>query len=372
MKIMLKSKRWLKTIYTPLLTIIMMTIISCDNMITDALDDTSYEYYLYTSNQNSQNISMFKIAEDGRLVLSDILEIPGTPYSIRTNPQGKYVYVLSLTDTVFGFNVAADGSLLYMTGKVTGSQPHSFVINSYGTRIFTINYYASTISQFQVSSDGLITSAGTAQSARTQSNFSTLHTAGTALYVTTESGYISHFPIGSDDNLTGARTDYAISSPREPVVHPGGNYLYMPQRDGVALKQISVIQLNSDGSPGSSGTLTVVSTTITGGFPGFCTFDKKGEFFYVPTTSADKVEVYMWNSSNGSLSLIDSVNAGTGPFDVIIHPNGRFLYCQNITSNTISAFSIGSDGRLTSLASEVSTGGSQALRMCIVQRLKHD
>jgi len=55
----------------------------------------------------------------------------------------------------------------------------------------------------------------------------------------------------------------------------------------------------------------------------------------------------------GVATYTGSVSAGNGPFGIAINPAGTFLYVANFDDNSISSFSVGSGGALTSLGSPI-------------------
>ena len=78
----------------------------------------------------------------------------------------------------------------------------------------------------------------------------------------------------------------------------------------------------------------------------------RAQFVYVANFSGNSVSAYSI-SSNGA--LIQNVPgspfaAGTAPFSVAIDPTGKFVYVANILANNVSAYSISSNGALTQVS----------------------
>lgn len=87
-----------------------------------------------------------------------------------------------------------------------------------------------------------------------------------------------------------------------------------------------------------------------------------GKFLYCANLFSNTVTAYQIQA-DGSLAVIKSFATGAGPVECAITPNGQFLYTAN-TSSTISAFQINADGTLTSLGdtpSVVSTATTLAI-----------
>lgn len=108
----------------------------------------------------------------------------------------------------------------------------------------------------------------------------------------------------------------------------------------------------------TTGALTAVagspfSTDVSGGSGTmWIDVDPSGRFLYVPNRGAATVSVFGIDST-GKLSEIAGspfASGGGDAFVVEVHPNGRFVYVSNRSSvGSITAFSVGTDGTLTSL-----------------------
>jgi 6-phosphogluconolactonase len=70
--------------------------------------------------------------------------------------------------------------------------------------------------------------------------------------------------------------------------------------------------------------------------------DAANRFAFVPDLGLDKVLIYRFDSTKGSLVANDppsgSVKAGAGPRHFALHPNGRFAYVINEINCTVTAF----------------------------------
>ncbi len=96
---------------------------------------------------------------------------------------------------------------------------------------------------------------------------------------------------------------------------------------------------------------------LTPGFgPRHLDFDPAGRFVYVMNEMAGKVAVFAWDSSRGVLTDVQTISSLPDGFtgtntsaEIRVHPSGRFLYCTNRgDDNSIAAFAVDSaTGRLT-------------------------
>jgi 6-phosphogluconolactonase (cycloisomerase 2 family) len=99
------------------------------------------------------------------------------------------------------------------------------------------------------------------------------------------------------------------------------------------------------------GVLSTISASVPTGQTAACwvVVTADGRFTYTTNTGSNSVSGYSIGS-DGTLTLLagDAFPAGTGPIDMAIA--GRFLYALNAGSDDISAYSIGDDGSLSTIA----------------------
>lgn len=102
-----------------------------------------------------------------------------------------------------------------------------------------------------------------------------------------------------------------------------------------------------------------------GSGPRHMTFHPNGRWAYVINELASTVAFLEYDSSAGALRTVQIISTLPEGYDgpqnttaeVLVHPNGRFLYGSNRGSNTIAVFAIDpSSGRLSAVE-RVSTGG---------------
>jgi 6-phosphogluconolactonase len=102
-----------------------------------------------------------------------------------------------------------------------------------------------------------------------------------------------------------------------------------------------------------------------GSGPRHMTFHTSGRWAYVINELASTVTVLEYESDSGVLKALQTISTLPAGYDgpanttaeVLVHPNGRFLYGSNRGSNTIAVFSIDmSDGRLAPVE-RAPTGG---------------
>lgn len=93
------------------------------------------------------------------------------------------------------------------------------------------------------------------------------------------------------------------------------------------------------------------------------------KFIYAANVTSGTVSIYSINPVTGTLVAVGSpVNSGGGnPNGLFFHPSGNFLYVTNQTGNSVSAFSVASDGTLTAIAgSPFATTGASNINGLVV------
>jgi 6-phosphogluconolactonase len=106
------------------------------------------------------------------------------------------------------------------------------------------------------------------------------------------------------------------------------------------------------------------STVTPGSGPRHAKFHPNGRWVYVISEIASTVTAFNWDSTNGALAEFQFVSTLPDDFkgtntaaEIMIHPNGKFLYASNRGDNSLAVFSIDqTTGRLTPVE-HVSTAG---------------
>ena len=111
--------------------------------------------------------------------------------------------------------------------------------------------------------------------------------------------------------------------------------------------------------------------TIGGGGPRHFAFHPEGEYVYSNNELANSINVFGRDAERGVLTEIQVISTLPVDFDgecytadIKITPNGRYLYCSNRMHDSIAAYGIGGDGRL-SLVDIYSSRGNFAQNLAI-------
>ncbi len=136
--------------------------------------------------------------------------------------------------------------------------------------------------------------------------------------------------------------------PSSVVVDPSGKFAYVatgntPGSGG----SVSMYTINA-----TNGALTSIGTIAAGTDPGSLAVDPAGEFAYVTNSGSNDVSMYTINATNGALTSIGTIAAGTDPVSVAVDPAGEFAYVTNSNSNDASMYTIdAATGALTFIGS---------------------
>ncbi len=139
---------------------------------------------------------------------------------------------------------------------------------------------------------------------------------------------------------------------RDLVRHPSGNYLYLADiTDGTInqwtydeFDQIAEMDAGASAAPDYLGA----------GFSALVV-QPDGSHVYAADFSQDRIARFLVGP-DGSLSYVDYIAAGNGPFKLELHPDGNWLYALNRLDGTVSMYAIQGDGALVSLGAAQAMG----------------
>jgi DNA-binding beta-propeller fold protein YncE len=227
-----------------------------------------------------------------------------SPVNVLMDPAGKYLYEADSLHGIRAFRVQADNTL-------TQNGPDFNDINTqYGAAAIAPDgktLYASGVSgpQFtpsiridHINSDGTLTNMG---SVADNAFGMRVAPSGAFLIVFNDAG-ITTYLIGATGTLTkGASVSSSLSAPIQTAITPNGKNLYLAASVANSnSKSIEQFAVHADGS------LTALSPAV--------------------------------------------VSVGNNPFDIVVTPDGKFLYVVNSADSTLSQFKINADGTLTPLS----------------------
>jgi 6-phosphogluconolactonase len=296
--------------------------------------------YVTSNTQNPGQINAYYLdSETGNL--RQLVDSPypsggRNPVYEVTSPNGLNLYVANHDDnTIVRFAIGTDGKLYPLqTVNTPGTEPVSLAINSSGTDLYVLDYYAP-------ASPG-------------QPSYTDLNPGPGAVIV---------LPLDASTGAMGAALTVGVSNyfqvqcfPTNMTLTPDGNYLFVTNTNAVVVTTsppvTGTVPTLPAGCP-NSGTLSGFSVTTagtpstlsgspfstgTGSEPTGITADPGSGAIYV--TDAALNLVYTYSISGGTIARTSSAITGTMPMGALVA--GNFLYVANYNGGTLSSYSLSS------------------------------
>jgi 6-phosphogluconolactonase len=221
------------------------------------------------------------------------------------------------------------GQLKFLNRVPAGGADTSYVsLDQTGHYVFAANYSGGNIAVFAIKPDGSLGE---------------------------RTAFVQH--TGSSVNPLRQTHAYAHSI----IVDPSNRFALVAD---LGLDKVFVYRFNAQ-----DGTLTPNDPPFVnikpGSGPRHVKFHPNGRWVYVISEIASTVTAFNWNSTNGTLAEFQSVSAlpvdfkGTNTSaEIMVHPNGKFLYASNRGDDSLAVFAIDqATGKLT-LVEHVPSGGN--------------
>jgi 6-phosphogluconolactonase (cycloisomerase 2 family) len=261
--------------------------------------------WLLAVNAGSNDISVFRVADDGRLVMTDREGARGTdPVSLTVNGDTAYVLDAGGSGNIAGFRLDK-GNLHYLAGSMrplsgAATNPAEVAFSTDGRFLVVTERATNSLDTYKVSAAGWAGSP-----------------------VTTASS--GPTPYG-----------FAFDLRNHPIVSEATN------------STLSSYRLSSAGA-------TVISASVpTGGIAAcWVTVTPNGRWAFDTNAHGGTVSSFEVHA-NGAIELAHSVAANTGtgsaPLDLQVTSDGRFLYVNEAGANLIGGYRIGAGGTLAALS----------------------
>lgn len=362
-------------------------------LLSCAASNTIDFVYVTSNLQNPGQINVFEVdSESGAL-----FQIADSPYPSGgrnpvgevTSPNGKNLYVANHDDnTIVEFAIGTDGKLYpIQTVNTPGTEPVALAINSAGTQLYVLDYYApatpghpsytdlnpgpGALVAYPVAVDaksgigtiGSPEAAGPANYLPVQCfptnlavtpNGSYVYVTNTnAVLVTTSppvtgtvptlpaacpaSGTVSAFAVNGSSIAPVAGSPFPTGAGSEPtgiIADPDNNSVYVTD---AALNKLYTYSVQSGGVISLAGTVGTGNQPMGGTV---VTPAASGKYLYVTNYNDGSLSIYSLTS--GLPSLITTTNAGaSGPLCVLADPNtSRFLYASDYIGGTIGGMEL--------------------------------
>jgi len=264
----------------------------------------------------------------------------------------------------------ASGGLIQLAGSPVTAGPgvQSLALHPSGTFLYAANSGQNNVSAYTVGSNGSIAEI-TRVNAGTAPTLAVMDPSGNFLYVGNSGSFdISVFAIDSKGTLTAVPqcTSTGTCSATAPIglsalnmaVPPSGNFLYITGQQGLQ-GYIEVFPL----SQGILGQPVAGSPFFTGSAPyGLAIASGTGNGFLYTANKLDNSISEFTINSDGSLKQLSNSPIGetfTSPVSLAVDKTGKFLFVANQGNGNLVGYSIGSDGSLQLVSGSPFITGTQ-------------
>jgi 6-phosphogluconolactonase len=308
--------------------------------------------FAYVVNGGSEDTTTFRVDPD-----TGTLTQVGSAVPAGSGPEGiaiavgglfPFVYVANRTsDSVSAFVVdPATGVLNPRDGALVGDGPGALAVESSGRLLFVANANSDDVTTLSIQqSTGSIAAFGPDTATGNAPVAVAADPAGRFLFVL-NAGELSAFEIiALTGELGPAGSVPSAAQPAAIAVDPTGRFVYVANG---ASDDVTAFRIDRD-----VDVLTQVGAPVLAGdFPSAVAVEPTGRFAYVANTTSDDVTAFRIDPSTGALTVLGAaVPAGNGPTALAVDPSGRFLHVTNRSSDDVTTFAIRVNGSLTPIES---------------------
>ena len=364
---------------------------SAEDLLTgDPAETRSYFTYIGTytgaigNGGNGQGIYLYRMnASNGRLSLIKIASEITNPSWIAFDPSRTHLYAVNEVSNFNGTNGSvssfavnrSNGDLVFLNSVSSeGAGPAHLSVDTSGKFVLVANYGGGSIAVLPILPDGSLGSASDtrqdvdslgpkqATNAPPGSFAISGHDAPHAHMILTDptGKYLLYTDLAQDriyvynfNNATGTLSGGNFASlppgdgPRHVAFHPNGKWLYSIQEEASTIAYFQFDPTN--GSLTAQQTISTLPARFTGtNFTSEIMVSPDGRFLYAANRLHDTIAVFSIDESGGLTRAGESSTLGDYPRSFNIEPTGKFLYVCNQRSDAVTCFRIdGTTGLLT-------------------------
>lgn len=295
--------------------------------------------YVGTYTPNGGGIYLFRIDRaSGALTQLQVIDDIRNPSWLAMNPAQTRLYAVSQIDdyqgtrggAVVSYAIDADSCALRRLGAVAsgGGNPAYVSVHPSGKFVFAANYGGGSVAVFPVLPDGSL-----APASDVRPSIGARH-----------HGHAVDDPPGQ----------FAVSDHEEAHVHmvapdPTGQFVLA---NDAGLDLTLIWRLDAEAGRLLPSDMPVVEAP-SGSAPRHFVFHPNGKYFYNLYEHDAKVAVYDYDGSNGFMRYKQTVSTLPPRFagsnlsaEILMSPDGRFLYASNRLHDTLAVFAVAADGQL--------------------------
>ena len=297
---------------------------------------------------NGKGIYLYEVhPETGALSLLKLAAETTSPSWLSLHPSGQYLYAVNEVSDYDGNNGSVSAfSIDRPTGDLRplnvvssrGAGPTHMSIDASGKYAFVANYFGGSIAVLSILANGNL---------------------GPAVYMHEDQGSLGS--INATDAPPGSFAISGHDTPHAHMIQADPNNRFVLQTD-LGQDRIYVYKFDSN-----TGNLTPANTPFvslpSGDGPRHFAFHPNGRWMYSIQEEASTLVFFAYDSSAGSLSAQQTVSTLPPGFtgtnfcsEVMVSPDGRFLYAANRLHNSIAVFAIAQEGKLHRVGEALTEG----------------
>jgi 6-phosphogluconolactonase len=359
---------------------------------TTARSDTVNVYIgTYTSGESKGIYRATFDTDTGELSAAVLVAETDDPSFLAIHPNGKFLYAVNETDDRRGLDKKPSGGVssfaIEETGKLKflneqpshGAAPCHLVTDKAGRFLYVANYTGGNVAVFAIENDGrlsqilqVIQHRGTGKNKKRQAgpHAHSINLDASGKFAMAADLGIDSIAIYSVDSesgklkTSGGARLAAGSGPRHFAFHPTKNFAYV-------INELNLTITAFDFDP-DTGQLIDIQTqsTIPNEEPGpgkstaEIVVHPNGKFVYGSNRGPDSIAVFSIDQETGKLTHVENESTqGKTPRNFAIAPGGKYLLAENQGSNTIVVFSIDQDtGALNATGNKIEVPSPVCIR----------
>jgi 6-phosphogluconolactonase len=275
------------------------------------------------------------------------------------SPDGKHLFGTGeSTNTLLSFDIARNTGVVTANNSVaTGAGPTHVSVDKTGRWLFSANYTAGSITRATIGNDGTLSEPVTTAVGRNAHFIATDPSNQFAYAPCLGDNYVAQFSFNSVTGALAPLPTATVASesgagPRHLALRPDGAFAYVINEINSAV--------TTYGRNTTTGELTRISSqsSLPSGFGGNNTgaeivVTPNGKFVYVSNRGHNSVAGFLIEPNTGALSLISHTKVGQNPRSINVDPTGNFLVSGNLNDSSLSLFRITSTGTLVAVGGTV-------------------
>jgi 6-phosphogluconolactonase len=285
-----------------------------------ALRADSLHVYFGTGGPGAEGIyrSSFDAAT-GKLTPATLAARVGSPGFLALHPNGRLMYAVASVDRapgVAGYRIGPDGTLTTFTQSPTGDGGGAHIaVHPSGRFLLTAQYGGGSVALFPLDAEGNL---GPARLSR--------HTGGAKVFPKRQEGPHPHWCGFSPDGRFALVPDLGL--------------------DGIVLYKVNA-EAPSIETHG-------FAASVPGGGPRHMRFATDGRHLHLLNELSLSVSTFRWDAAAGTATRLGTVptlseeakgaEAFNSAAEILVHPNGRYVYSSNRGHDTVTVFAVSADG----------------------------